>query len=80
MGELHAEVVLGDVHEGVRRRHDAHAVVAPQDIHHKAIPECRPHLRTHTDCWPAASMTSAAQTSLETEVHCPKNFFLTRLT
>ena len=56
--ELHAEVVPGDVHEGVRGRHDAHAVMAPQDVHHKAVPERRPHLRIHTDRRPVSSMAS----------------------
>ena len=58
MGELHAEVVPGDVHEGVRGRHNAHAVVAPQDVHHKAVPEGGPHLRMHTESWPVSSMAS----------------------
>ena len=56
MWELHAKVVLGNVHEGVRGRHNAHTVVAPQDVHHKAVPERWPHLRMHTEGWPVSSM------------------------
>ena len=58
VGELHTEVVPGDVHEGMRGRHNAHAVVAPQDVHHKAVPEGGPHLRMHTKSWPVSSMAS----------------------
>ena len=47
MRELHADMVLGCVHERLRRGYDAHTIVAPQDIHQVAVPECRPHLCMH---------------------------------
>ena len=45
--ELHTDMVLGCVHERLRRGDNAHTIVAPQDIHQVAVPECRPHLCMH---------------------------------
>ena len=45
--ELRTDVMLAGVHEGLRGRDDAHAVVAPQDVHQIAVPKGGPHLCMH---------------------------------